>query len=252
MDAADERGDQGDAGLGAGDRLGEAEEQRHVAVDALVLEPLGRANALPGRGDLDQDPLAIDAVGLVEADQPARLVDRRLSVEGEPGVDLGRDAAGDDLEDLLAEGDEQAIDAGLDLCVVVVAFGLGRADDLLEQPAVSRHLRRLQQERGVRRGVAGLVLGDRLEVAAIGDDHSHLAQLFQEVHLGPFHMNSDPRCAEERAAGRKPRPFLRKARSINGRILAHGETPWLLGPALPAGIGKAPSAGDVGNAEGAR
>ena len=192
VDPADEGGDQGDAGLGAGDRLGEAEEQRQVAVDALFLEPLGGPDSLPGRGDLDQDPLAVDAVGLVEADQPARLLDRRLGVEREPGVDLGRDAAGDDLEDLLAEGDEQAIDAGLDLRVVIVALGLGRADDLLEQPAVSRHLRRLQQERRVRRGIAGLVLGDRLEVTAVGNDHGHLAQLVQEVHRSPLRMESKP------------------------------------------------------------
>ena len=66
VDPADERRDQRDARLGAGDGLGKAEEQRQVAVDALFLEPLGGADAFPGRGDLDQDALAIDAVGLVE------------------------------------------------------------------------------------------------------------------------------------------------------------------------------------------
>ena len=138
VDAADERGDQRDAGLGAGDGLGEAEEQRQVAVDAFLLELLGGADALPGGGDLDEDALAVDAVGLIKADQPAGLLDGALGVEREPGIDLGRDAARDDLEDLLAEGDEQAIDAGFDLGVEVVALALGRADDVFEQPADNR------------------------------------------------------------------------------------------------------------------
>ncbi len=42
-DAADEGRDQGDAGLGAGDGLVQAEEQRQVAVNAFLLQDLGRA-----------------------------------------------------------------------------------------------------------------------------------------------------------------------------------------------------------------
>ena len=109
VDAADERRDQRDPGLGAGDRLGEAEQQRQVAVDALVLELLGGPDALPGAGDLDQDALAVDARLLVHADQLAGLGQGALGVEAEAGIDLGRDAAGDDLEDLAAEVDEQLV-----------------------------------------------------------------------------------------------------------------------------------------------
>ena len=91
--AADEGRDQEDAGLGAGHGLGSAEQQREVAVDALVLEHLGGADAFPGRGDLDQDALAADAALLVGGDDRAGLGDRRLGVEGEVGIDLGRDPA---------------------------------------------------------------------------------------------------------------------------------------------------------------
>src|SRR5437588_736956 len=80
-----------------------AEKQGQVAVDALFLELLGRADALPGRGDLDQDTLAIDALFLVEIDQVTSLAQGRLGVERESSVNLGRDPSGDDLEDLLAE-----------------------------------------------------------------------------------------------------------------------------------------------------
>lgn len=38
--------------------LGKAEEQSHVAVDALLLQPPARLNALPGGGQLDVDASA--------------------------------------------------------------------------------------------------------------------------------------------------------------------------------------------------
>ena len=48
-DAADERRDQRGAGLGGGDRLVHAEDQRQAGVDAFLLQDLGGADALPGR-----------------------------------------------------------------------------------------------------------------------------------------------------------------------------------------------------------
>ena len=103
-DAADEGGDEGDLGFGAGDGLVEAEEQGHVAVDALFFEDLGGLDALPGGGELDEDALAGDAGGFVLLDDVAGGRDGLVDVVGEAGVDLGGDAAGDDLEDLEAEG----------------------------------------------------------------------------------------------------------------------------------------------------
>ena len=45
------------------------------------------------------------------------LVDGCLGVEREGGIDLGRDLAGNNLEDLLAELDEKVVQGGLDLLV---------------------------------------------------------------------------------------------------------------------------------------
>lgn len=59
---ADEGRDEGDARLSARDGLPEAEEEREVAVDAVLLLELARGlDAPPGRGDLDEDALARDA-----------------------------------------------------------------------------------------------------------------------------------------------------------------------------------------------
>ena len=46
---------------------------------------------------------------LVHADQLAGLGQGALGVEAEAGIDLGGDPAGNDLEDLAAEGDEELV-----------------------------------------------------------------------------------------------------------------------------------------------
>ncbi len=109
-DAADEGRDELDAGLGAGDGLGEGEEEGEVAVDAFLLEFLGGLDAFPGGGDLDEDALAGDAVLFVNGDELSGLGDGGVGVEGEAGIDLGRNAAGNDLEDFQAEEDQDAVD----------------------------------------------------------------------------------------------------------------------------------------------
>ena len=83
-------------------------------MDALLLELLGRLDALPRGGDLDEHALARDPGLLVEPDQLARLVDRGRRVVREARVDLGRDAARHDLEDVQAELDRQPIDREVD------------------------------------------------------------------------------------------------------------------------------------------
>src|SRR5271165_5019294 len=81
VDAADEGRDERDLGMGAGNRLRKAEEQRQVAVNSLLLQPLGGTDSFPGRGDLDQDPLPANSVGLIKVDQVMGLADRGLGIE---------------------------------------------------------------------------------------------------------------------------------------------------------------------------
>ena len=50
------------------------------------------------------------------------LVDRGLGIEGEAGVDLCRDLAGNDLQDLLAELDQETVEGGVDLLVKILAL----------------------------------------------------------------------------------------------------------------------------------
>lgn len=96
--------------------LAEGEEKGEVAVDALdSLEVLGSLDTLPGGGDLDEDALLGDAGILVETDDLLGLGDGGLLVEGETGIDLGRDTAGDDLQDLDTKVDEELVQGRLGL-----------------------------------------------------------------------------------------------------------------------------------------
>lgn len=66
-DTADEGGDEEGTGLGGGDGLDKGEHEGKVGVDAVVaLENLGGLDTLPGGGDLDQDTVLGDTLGLVE------------------------------------------------------------------------------------------------------------------------------------------------------------------------------------------
>ena len=76
-------------------------------MDAVVaLELAGGLDTLPGGGNLNKNTVLLDADGLVEGNELLGLGLGALLVEGQAGVDLGRDTAGDDSKNLLAEFDE--------------------------------------------------------------------------------------------------------------------------------------------------
>ena len=59
-------------------------------------------------------------------DDVQRLVHAGLRVERKARVDLGRDLAGDDLENLAAELDEQAVERGVDFLIEVFALSIAK------------------------------------------------------------------------------------------------------------------------------
>ncbi len=163
VDAADEGRDERDAGLGAGDGLGEGKQQGQVAVDALFLEPLGGADALPGAGDLDQDALRANPGLGVEGDQLFGLDHGRLGVEGKSGVDLGRYPPGDVFKDFAPEADEKLVDHRLR-----IGAGLGQGG--VDQRAVARVLRRGEEQRRIGGRVLRFPACDGVDIAGVGND----------------------------------------------------------------------------------
>jgi hypothetical protein len=88
------------------------------------------------------------------------LVDGGLGVEGEAGVNLSRDLAGDDGENLTAELDEETVKSVLDLGVNVAALALGVLNSSVDELGVLGLLGGSEDQRGVGGGILGLVLGD--------------------------------------------------------------------------------------------
>lgn len=100
------------------------------------------------------------------------LVNTGLGVEGEAGVDLGGDLSGDDVEDLLAKLDQQAVEGIVNLLLNVggaLFLGVGNGD--IDQLGVLGLLGGNEDQRRVGGGILGLVFANGGKVARVGDDN---------------------------------------------------------------------------------
>lgn len=168
QDTADKGADEEGVRLGGGDGLDQAEHKGQVAVDAVVaLQDLSGLDALPGGGDLDEDAVLGDPFSLVELDDVQGLVDRGLGVEGEAGVNLGRDLAGDDLEDLLAELDQETVQRSIDLIVDRAALLLGVGNGVVDELGVLGLLGGSQDQGRVGGSILRLVLANGSKVTCL-------------------------------------------------------------------------------------
>lgn len=95
------------------------------------------------------------------------LVDRRLGVEREPGINLCRDLTGDNLQDLLAELNQQTVESGVDLLVQSVALVLTTSNGSIDQAGVFGLLGGGKDQGGVGGGVLRLVLANSCDLVSI-------------------------------------------------------------------------------------
>jgi hypothetical protein len=152
-------------------------------MDPLLFEDLGSADAFPGRRDLDEYALPGHARRFVLLDERVRLLDRLFRVVRQPGVDLRRDAAGDDAQDAEPELDAESVDGPTHDGVLVPpgARVLARpAERLVHQRRVLLHLRRSHDQRRIRCRVPWLELPDSVDVAGVRDDDRHARELIHE------------------------------------------------------------------------
>lgn len=94
------------------------------------------------------------------------LVNGGLGVEGQLGVNLGGDLAGDDLEDLLAELNEETVQGGIDLLINGLAMGLTVGNGRVDKSSVLGLLGGSQDQGGVGGGILGIVLADRYDAVS--------------------------------------------------------------------------------------
>lgn len=159
--SANEGRDKGDLGLGTSNSLDEREEQGQVAVDVVLgLELSSSLDTLVGGGDLDENSVLGDTLGLVEVNELESLLDGGVLVERESGVNLGGDSAGDDLQNLGTELDEELVKSNLNLLLGVRGLALGVGNGLVNELGVLGLLGGGEDERRVGGSILGLVLGD--------------------------------------------------------------------------------------------
>lgn len=88
------------------------------------------------------------------------LVDAGRGIEGDVGVDLSRNPAGDDLEDLTAELNEQVFESCIRLLVDSLAILLARGDGRIDQADVFWLLGSGQNQGRVGSGIMGLIFAE--------------------------------------------------------------------------------------------
>ena len=182
QDAAHEGRDQEHAGVGAGSRLAESEQQGQVAVDALPLQLFGGADALPGGGGLDQDALAADAGLFIHTDQLARPLHGGVAVERQAGVHLGGNPSRHDGEYLATHIHREAVAAVGQLFLVGTPLGAGPVARCVQQSGVVGQGGGLQQQRGVGGGILRVKAPDGLDIAGVGHHVGHRLELFEFTH----------------------------------------------------------------------
>mmetsp|Transcript_31352 Transcript_31352/g.100568 ORF Transcript_31352/g.100568 Transcript_31352/m.100568 type:complete len:217 (-) Transcript_31352:62-712(-) len=167
-DATHKRRDQSCLGLCTRNGLIEVEEERHVALDSLLLQDLSRLNPLPRRCDFDQNPLLGHPLLGVKSDSLVGFGNGPLDVEGETSVHLRAHVARNNLGDLRAEGNSQPVCSIRNL--LLHSSSLSALDRCLHQRAVLGVAYRCQDERRVRRRVLRLQAADAVQIACVGND----------------------------------------------------------------------------------
>ena len=107
---------------------------------------------------------------LTYVDNAKSLLDGDVLVEGEAGVNLSGDLAGDDLQDLGTELDEQVVEGDVDLLSDVLAVLLAVGDSLVDELGVLGLLGGGEDEGRVGGGILRLVLANGGEVTGVADD----------------------------------------------------------------------------------
>lgn len=188
-DTADEGRDEEGTGLGGGNGLRKGEHKSKVGVDAVLrLQDVGGLDTLVGGGDLDQDAGLVNASLLVKlqsvsgcdseggfyeathVNDAEGLGNGGLGVEGETGVDLGGDLAGNDLENLLTELDEEVVKGAVNLVVDRATGGLAELDSSVDELGVLGLLGSGEDQGGVGGGILRLVLVNGSEVTRVANN----------------------------------------------------------------------------------
>ena len=178
VNAPDEGRDQLHARLTAGHRLTKGKQQRQVAMDAFALELRRSLDALPGGGDLDQHPLAANALRLVQRHEATRPRHGGGGVKTQAGVHLGGHTPGHMLQDRLTKAHQQVVHHLIQRLPTVGRHGIA------QHRGIVGLLHRFQDQGRVGGGILWPELRQLQKVAGVGDHGGVLLEGFELVHGG--------------------------------------------------------------------
>src|SRR5208282_140801 len=110
VNPAYERGNESNACLGASHRLGKAEQQGQIAVDAFRFQNLRCPDSFPGARNLDENSIPRKSFLLVERNELSRLGNSTSRIKTQAGWNFGRNPTRYHVENLRPEQHEKAVD----------------------------------------------------------------------------------------------------------------------------------------------
>ena len=174
VNAPDKRRDQLHLGLGARHRLAKREQQCQVGMNTTLLQLGGSLDALPGGCHLDEHPVNVNALPLVQLNQAFGTGHAGAGIEAQTRIDFCGNPPRNDGQDLAAKTHQQAVSD----------FIQGAAPELLDrflqQRAVLGLLHRFQDQRRVGGGIRRLKHFNLLEIASVSH---HGGELFEGIEL---------------------------------------------------------------------
>jgi hypothetical protein len=96
-------------GLRASHGLYKRKQQGQVGMDTTPFQFSGGGNTLPGGRHLDQNPVDMDALGLVQFNQALGPTDGGTGIKTQARIHLGRHPPGNDGQNLAAKTHQQAV-----------------------------------------------------------------------------------------------------------------------------------------------
>ena len=141
-------------------------------MDAGFFQLLGRTDAFPGRGELDQHAVTANASFVVQLDQLVGFLQQGRFVKRQAGIDFSRNSPWNDLQDTATHRHREQVAGQANIALAVL-------DGVFQQIGIAGQRGSFEQQRRIGGGINGFEAGNRIEVAGVCDHGGELLELFQ-------------------------------------------------------------------------
>ena len=156
--------------------LAKREQQRQIGVNATLFQLFGGLNSFPGRGDLDQHTVNMNAFGLIKLNETLAPRQGGISVKTQARVHFGRHPSWHRLKNFATKTHQQSVD------YFVKRPPTKLVDGCLEQRRIAGLLHCLKDERRVGGCILRLELSQLQKVPRVRNHSGELSQGVELVH----------------------------------------------------------------------